>query len=125
MFVPSRVRSFRETGKRFQRPPDFDIKEYLDGSFGVVRGSERLRVRLRFTPAGSKYVAEKVWHSSQTTKRTRDGGLVVEFEVSSLVEVKRWVLSWGAACTVEAPRELREQVKAEVDGMARRYRSEA
>jgi predicted DNA-binding transcriptional regulator YafY len=38
MFAPARMRSVRETGERFERPADFRIDEYLDGSPRAMRG---------------------------------------------------------------------------------------
>jgi predicted DNA-binding transcriptional regulator YafY len=45
MFVPARIQSLRETGERFERPADFRIEEYLDGSFRALRGDGRARTR--------------------------------------------------------------------------------
>jgi predicted DNA-binding transcriptional regulator YafY len=115
MFAPGRIRSLRETGVRFQRPADFRIGEYLDHGFGAVRGDgPAQQVRLRFTPQAARYVRERTWHPSQQLKERKDGSLVLTLTVGHLLEVERWVLSWGAGCEVVAPGELREAVRAEL-----------
>lgn len=122
MFSTARVRSVRPTGDTFARPADFRIQEYLRGSFRAVRGDRLYRVALRFSPAFAGRLAEKVWHSSQTSERTPDGSLVVRVEVTDLREVKRWALFWGSDCHVLEPPELREQVIEEYRKALANYR---
>jgi len=35
----------------------------------------------------------------------------MNLQVSSLIEIRRWVLYWGADCRVLEPEELREQIR--------------
>src|SRR5579875_551265 len=115
MFVPARIQSVRETGKYFERPADFRIEEYLDGSFRALRGDGRpRRVRLRFNAVAARWVREKQWHPSQRLRSCKDGSLEVCFRLTHLDEVKRWVLSYGSACEVLEPAELRQQVVEEL-----------
>jgi predicted DNA-binding transcriptional regulator YafY len=125
MFAAQRVRSARTTGETFARPADFNVEAYLGRSFRAVRGEARHPVELRFTPAAAGRAQEKVWHRSQTAEPAPGGGLVLRFEVSDLREVKRWVLSWGAECTVVGPPELRSLVRGELRNMAKCYRTAA
>jgi len=46
--------------------------------------------------------------------------LVLEFWVNHLLEVKRWVLSFGAECEVLEPDELRADLAAEIRKMLAR-----
>jgi predicted DNA-binding transcriptional regulator YafY len=122
MFVPSRIRSARETGERFERPADFSIDAYLDGSFRALRGDGKpRRVRLRFTPEAARWVGEKVWHASQQARRRPDGSLELTLRLTSLIEVKRWAMSWGTACEVLEPEELRQDIVRELNETLRSY----
>jgi predicted DNA-binding transcriptional regulator YafY len=115
MFVPSRIRSLREMEERFERPADFRIEEYLDHSFRAVRGDGApQRIRLRFAPEAAKYVRERTWHPSQKSQLRRDGSLIVTLQLNHTLEVKRWVLSYGAGCEVLEPAELRREVQEEL-----------
>jgi predicted DNA-binding transcriptional regulator YafY len=115
MFAPGRIRSLRETGERFERPADFRVGEYLDQGFRALRGEgPPRRVRVRFSPEAARYVRERRWHPSQRLEERKDGRLVVTLTVGHLLEVKRWVLSYGSACEVLEPAELREEVRAEM-----------
>lgn len=121
MFVPARIQSLRETGRVFERPADFSIAGYLDGTFRVVRGEgPPRRVRLQFSPEAARYVREKVWHPSQQLRERKDGSLTLTLKVTHLLEVKRWALSWGAECEVLEPEELRAEMREELRRMAER-----
>jgi predicted DNA-binding transcriptional regulator YafY len=121
MFSAVRVRGARYTGASFERPVDFRVDSYLDGSFRSVRGDGRYRVELRFSTAYAGRIAEKIWHKSQTTETLPDGRLLLCFDVSDLREIKRWVLSWGAQCEVMEPPELQDMVRDEAEVVARQY----
>ena len=115
MFVPARMRSVRETGERFERPADFRIDEYLDGSFRAMRGDGKpLRVRLRFTAEAARWVREKKWHPSQRLHERSDGGVEVTFQLTHLAEVKRWILGYGVGCEVLEPDELRVEIRLDL-----------
>jgi predicted DNA-binding transcriptional regulator YafY len=66
-------------------------------------------------------VREKVWHPSQSLQARTDGSLVLTVRVTHLLEVKRWVLSYGDACEVLEPEELRQEVRAELQRTLRQY----
>lgn len=123
MFSPGRIRSLRETGERFERPAAFNIHAYLDHNFRAMRGEgPPQRVRLRFTAEVARYVRVKTWHPTQKVQERKDGSLVLTFEVNHLHEVKRWVLSYGAACEVLEPPELRVMVAEELQRALGQYR---
>jgi predicted DNA-binding transcriptional regulator YafY len=123
MFVPSRIRHVKETGKQFDRPADFCIGEYLDGSFRTVRGGGPPQtVRLRFQPAAARYVRERTWHPTQKLDNKKNGSLEMTLKVNHLLEVRRWVLSWGRECEVLSPAQLRDEVTRELLMAVGQYR---
>jgi predicted DNA-binding transcriptional regulator YafY len=113
VFAVQRVRSVQATGDTFDRPAGFRVEYYMQGSFRAVRGDGDHQVVLRFASTVSGRIAEKRWHPSQTTESQPDGSLILTMRLSSLVEVKRWVMSWGATCEVMEPRELRKSILEE------------
>ena len=56
-------------------------------------------------------VREKKWHESQRLRELKRGEVELRLKLSSLVEIERWVLSWGGDAKVVKPRELAEAVK--------------
>lgn len=110
-FVPARVQSLAPTGKTFPRPEGFSLEKRLRDSFGVHSGQRRYDVILRFTPRVADYIREKKWHQSQQLRDLPDGGVELRLKLSSLVEVERWILSWGGDALVRQPRELADAVR--------------
>lgn len=106
---------------RFQRPADFDIERHLAGSLGVYHGRETVRVRVRFAPAAARYLGEKRMHASQRITRQRDGGAIVEWTLTSTVDARSFVLSFGSAAEVLEPAALRAEIAAEVAALAELY----
>jgi predicted DNA-binding transcriptional regulator YafY len=52
-----------------------------------------------------------------------DGSLLVEYELRETIYNKKRLLSYGCHAEVLEPESLREQLKAEIDLMAKRYGS--
>lgn len=110
-FVPARIHTVKRTGKTFQRPQGFSLEKRLRDSFGVHSGEGQYDVVLRFSPQVADYIREKRWHDSQELHELRGGGVELRLRLSSLLEIERWVLSWGGNATVLRPKELAISVR--------------
>jgi len=109
-FVPARVQSVKQTGKTFPVPQRFSLDQRLRGSFGVHSGQGEFEIALRFNARVADLIREKKWHESQQIKDLKGGALELRMKLSSLVEIERWVLSWGGDVVVLKPRELANAV---------------
>lgn len=116
-FVPARIQSVRQTGQTFERPARFSLEKRLRDSFGVHTGAGQYAVVLRFHAAVAQIVREKKWHESQQITELPEGGLELRMQLSSLVEIERWVLSWGGYCRVQEPAELADAVRVAAQRM--------
>jgi len=110
-FVPARILDARPTGGSFERPRQFSLDKRLRDSFGVITGKEDHRVVIRFDEFAADYIREKRWHPSQELIELKNGGVEMRLRLSSLVEIRRWVLSWGGLAMALQPRELRDSVR--------------
>jgi predicted DNA-binding transcriptional regulator YafY len=110
-FVPARIKAIERTGKTFERRQVFSLEKRLRGSFGVQSGQGEFEVVIRFNPRAADYIREKKWHSSQRLRERKDGGVELSMSLSSLLEVERWVLSWGGDAVVLRPAELAQSVR--------------
>jgi predicted DNA-binding transcriptional regulator YafY len=110
-FAPARIKSVKPTGKTFERPQKFSLEKRLRDSFGVHSGQGEHAVVIRFNPRAADYVREKKWHESQQLRELKSGGVELSLKLSSLMEIERWVLSWGGDAKVLKPRELIESVR--------------
>ena len=120
-FTISRFRKVELTKNEFDIRKDFDIKKYFENSFGIFETKNIYNVKLYFDKEYSRYIKEKVWHKSQKLKENKDGSIILEMKVNSLVEVRFWILSWGSSCKVMAPKRLRNEVEDEVKEMLKNY----
>ena len=98
------------------------IARDLLNAWDVISDEPLVRVVLRFAPDVAARAAETRWHPSQEVEPGADGSLVWQARISGLREVRSWVLGWGAGVEVLEPAELRDWVRAELDGAAARYR---
>jgi predicted DNA-binding transcriptional regulator YafY len=110
-FAPARIRSVKPTGKAFERSQKFSLEKRLRDSFGVHSGEGNYEVVLHFNPRVADYIREKKWHESQQLRELKGGGVELRMKLSSLVEIERWILSWGGDAKVVKPRELAEAVR--------------
>jgi len=106
---------------RFPPREDFDLKKHLASSFGIFRGSGRVRVEIRFSARVARYVEESKWHASQRLARQKDGRLLAAFELDHTEEIKHWILSFGKQAEVLGPAQLREEIKEELAEMGGIY----
>jgi predicted DNA-binding transcriptional regulator YafY len=111
----NRIEDVQETKKPFKRPANFDIRKYLEGSFGVHSASgEWFDVRVRFDAVVARYVSETCWHPTQRLVPQRDGSLIAEFRLNNAEELRSWTLGFGSHATVLEPEGLRASVRDEL-----------
>jgi len=117
----NRVEGVELTDHSFEVPEEFSLQEHLAGSFGIFQGDGDYHVRIRFSPVVARYVSEASWHASQQLHSQRDGSLIAEFDLDSLEEIQRWILSFGKHAEVLEPEELRERMYQEISEMLETY----
>src|SRR5262249_50634603 len=69
-------------------------------------------VTIRFDEEVADYIREKKWHASQKLRELPRGGVELDLTLSSLIEIERWILSWGGHAKVIRPPELIASVRA-------------
>lgn len=120
-FVPSRILSATPTGKSFVPLKQFSLGRRLRDSFGVHSGADKFQVVVRFSDQVADYIREKKWHPSQQLRELENGGVELSLELSSLVEIQRWILGWGNNALVVAPSCLAEAIRQIARDMASLY----
>ena len=118
-FRLDRIVSARLLPQTFEVPEDFDIDEVISGSWGIWMGDPEIDVHLHFSKAVARRVRETPWHPAAQLIDRPDGGIDMRLQVASEVEMRPWVLGWGAAVEVGEPPSLREYVASAMrDGAA-------
>jgi len=120
-FAVGRIEQWRLLTDKFKRDPEFSIARYMGTAFQAERGEDSVDVVIRFTAEEARYIREKHWHDTQEIEELDDGSIVFRFQTSGLGEVKRWVLKYGGEAEVMKPLSLREEVKKEIEAMAKLY----
>jgi len=118
-FAPVRIQSVKQTGKNFERPEKFSLEQRLRDSFGVHSGEGEYEVVIQFNARVADLIREKKWHESQQLRELKGGGAELKLKLSSLLEIERWVLSWGGDAKVLKPRELADRVKQAAEKILR------
>ena len=120
-FKLERIRSLAMTPVEFEPPPDGEIEAALDRAWGIVADQAVVEVVLRFERSVASRVAETTWHPTQTLARNSDGSLTWRARVSGTLEIRPWILGWGADVEVLEPEALRREIGAIVHAAAARY----
>jgi len=117
----ARISNARLTGGKFT-PVWMDPKDYFKYSFGVVpcQSKPRTPVVIEFTKASAQRAGETLWHPEQKIEKLSGGGvrLTLPFDEPTYLELKPWILSWGASARIIGPKALKEKVAEDVRAMA-------
>jgi len=108
--------------KSFNIIEGFDINNYFKYSFGTYVGKKIYNIRIRFSSGYSTRIKEKIWHNTQSIKELKDGSIIIDFQLSSLKEIKKWVMQFGKDCKVLSPKELSESVAGELQSALELYK---
>ncbi len=120
-FVLGRILDVELSEETFERPEDFNSKDYFGSSFGIYKGGQKIEVTLRFTPEKSKWIKNQIWHKEQKARFLRDGSLELSFPVENFSEIKMEILKHGDQVKVISPRRLRNLIKHEAEKITKVY----
>ena len=118
----ARITGIEQTDKEFERPPTFSLAAYTHGAFGIFSSGRYETVRVQFSHWAATNVREQTWHHSQNVVQDDGKQLVAEFELTSTVEFKRWLLGFGRHAKVLKPKRLADEVAEELSEAAEIYK---
>ncbi len=121
-FKVERIASASLTRDTFEPEPGSAPALELRRAWDVIVYQEPVDVVVRFSPAVAERVAETRWHPTQQLERGSDGWLTWRGRVAGTLEVRIWILGWGAEAEVLEPAELRDRVASELRAATERYR---
>jgi predicted DNA-binding transcriptional regulator YafY len=102
-------------------PPDFDLQDYANLSFGVYQ-SDVEDVVLRILPHGAEEAIGWRFHPTQTIEAAADGSVIVRFRASGMLELAWHLFTWGDKVEVLAPQVLRETLLQALTSALARHR---
>ena len=89
-------------------------------SLGVNTGPPA-RVDIKFEARVAPYVRARMWHASQQVREDADGSVLLSMNVCHDRALKSWILSWGPAARVVAPRSLANSIRSELQSAGAQY----
>lgn len=110
----------RQRSSRFEMPAGWTPEAHIAHAFGIISGPPAA-VTIAFREHVMAYIRERTWHPTQTFGIRKDGRLELRMYVTASVELRQWVLSFGADAEVIEPAALREQVAANLRQAAAWY----
>lgn len=123
-YVISRIESLERLDTPFEPPSDFNLNDYLSGSLGRHTGDSEHSVVLEFDAFAAPYIKEERWRPERQIEDLPDGGIRVSMTLNNLVDIRRYLLSWGQHAIALEPAELRDAVHSELVAMKLRYGEE-
>ena len=98
-------------GTYFSTQPNWNFKDWANESFGVFHGDETLDVKLRFRKIAAQRAGKIQFHPSQTTKRNRDGSLVVRLRCQGHRELIHELChpDWIGNVVIDEPEALKQE----------------
>jgi len=122
-FVLARLTDLRLRRQRFSREKAFKLDEYLQGSFLVFKGSadKTYDVVIDFDEWATDFISGRKWQGNAETSHHRHGGSRRKFQLNSLGEIERWVLSLGRHVKVLGPQELCQRLHQTGEFLVKNY----
>jgi predicted DNA-binding transcriptional regulator YafY len=109
-FKIERIVDLALTPDAFEGPVAGQLEASLSRAWDIIADQPQVEVVLRFDPAVAARVREATWHASQQVAEEADGSLIWRATVAGTIEIRLWILSWGADVEVLEPPGLRADV---------------
>lgn len=113
-FYLARMKAATVGTRRFTPPRGFKPEEHFGETIGLYVGRPRFRFKVRFDATVAGWISEVAWHEKQKLTPLPDGGLELELPAGSLLEARRFVLSFGKHAVAVEPPELVKDVRDHV-----------
>ncbi len=120
-FKIERMLDVSVTPDSFPPPESEVVAGMFERAWDIIADQEPIDVVLRFSPAVASRVREARWHPSERVEATDDGSLTWRATVAGPIEIRLWILSWGADVEVLEPATLRADVASTHVRAARQY----
>jgi len=109
------------TDEKLQKKIETLIEKYTKNQFGVFLGAEDHAIKLSFSKLHGQFIKETEWQEGYEITEAKNGRVTLSFHSNNLIEVTKWVLSFGSHVKIIEPPELKEIVKNELTKAMKQY----
>ena len=120
-FLCSRIMKVENSNITFMPDPDFSLEDHKKDSQLFASEAPLVEIVAEFDKYASHWIRLKKGHPTQVVNERTDGSLEVRFQVSSMENIMRWILSFGEHARILAPHDLQERVRRAVGRMNHLY----
>jgi predicted DNA-binding transcriptional regulator YafY len=124
-FRLDRISALLPIGSSFERPKDFDVERWFEGSWGVEAAGwgdgaarELHDVHIVFDASVAPLIEHGRHHAREQKEKRPDGRLDYHLRLGPLEELARWITGFGGAAVAVEPPELVQRVRAIATGTA-------
>lgn len=110
-FKIQRISNLKTLSTPFVSDPGYNILELVHGSMGGFSGNQIFEIKVELDAYATEYLKEKELHETQDLEISEDGKAVMILYLNNLMDIQRWVLSWGEHVKAISPKELVASVK--------------
>lgn len=107
--------------KKVKDVSDKKLDEVCGAGYGIFSGANVQWATLIFTAELARWISVELWHPEQKGKFHADGSYELKIPYSNDTELVMDILRCGAGVKVLQPKELRQQVIAEINAMKLAY----
>ncbi len=116
-----RIKEISVIDQHFDFPEGFDPEEVLDSAAELIIG-EPVSARIWFAKDVAEQIKQRKWAFKQDIAEQKDGSIVLSIGTSGVLDIRKWVLSYGCKAKVLEPKILVDEIVEELDRMKHSYR---
>ena len=105
-YMLSRLNSATLGTQKFKKPKDFNLDDYLDGAFIIMKGKESHDVVIEFDSWAAPYIRNRQFTRDQKIAELANGGLRISMHLTCLEEVEAWICYWRTHAKAIGPAPL-------------------
>ncbi len=98
-----------------------DLTTYYSASYGIFSGQPIANAIIEFSKQAIPWVSKEQWHPKQQNTWMENGNLRITIPYSDSRELIKDIMNYGANAEVIAPKELRQQVKQQLQAALEKY----
>lgn len=109
-FRLSRFQNINLLNHRFKKD-ERNLENYLQHTWSIIRGEERIHFKIKFTRDVARYVKEEEFNVLPKLTSLEDGSLLFNVTVNDDREFLRWLMQYGPDAEIIEPEFYRKRMK--------------